>query len=123
LAHALEPAQDRPLLHRVGQAGHDDLGRHRSGYRSLNVATAAFITCSSWGIAACSSAFEYGIGTSAPVTRCTGASRWSNACSWISAARLAPTPPWGQPSSTTTQRFVLRTDPKIVSRSSGRSVR
>ena len=42
---------------------------------SRNVASAAFTTCSSCGIAACSSAFEYGIGTSAPVTRWIGASR------------------------------------------------
>src|ERR1044072_7045885 len=61
--------------------------------------------------------------TSAPVTRCTGASRWSKACSVISVARLAPTPPCGQPSSTITARLVLRTDSRIVSRSSGRSVR
>ena len=40
-----------------------------------------------------------------------------------SAARFAPTPPCGQPSSTITQRLVLRTDARIVSRSSGRSVR
>ncbi len=43
--------------------------------RSRNVAMAACTTCSSWGIAACSSGLEYGIGTSAPVTRPTGASR------------------------------------------------
>ena len=36
---------------------------------------------------------------------------------------FAPTPPCGQPSSTITQRLVLRTDARIVSRSSGRSVR
>ena len=57
------------------------------------------------------------------MTRATGASRSSNACSWISAARLAPTPPCGQPSSTITARLVLLTDSRMVSRSSGRSVR
>src|ERR1700712_4869951 len=41
----------------------------------------------------------------------------------MSAARLAPTPPCGQPSSTITQRLVLCTEARIVSRSSGRSVR
>ena len=41
----------------------------------------------------------------------------------MSAARFAPTPPCGQPSSTMTTRFVFSTDLTIVSRSSGRSVR
>src|SRR3954465_9797305 len=36
---------------------------------------------------------------------------------------FAPTPPWGQPSSTITARLVFFTDSRIVSRSSGRSVR
>src|SRR3982074_3132104 len=63
------------------------------------------------------------MGTSAPVTRPTGASSQSNACSCTSAAMLAPTPPCGHPSSTTTQRFVFCTERRIVSRSSGRSVR
>ena len=46
-----------------------------SSYRSRKVARAACTTCSGWGKDACSSGFEYGIGTSAPVTRPTGASR------------------------------------------------
>ena len=94
-----------------------------SRYRSRNVARTASTTCGSCGKAICSSGLEYGIGTSAPVTRWIGASRSSKACSWMSAARFAPTPPCGQPSSTMTQRFVLRTEARIVSRSSGRSVR
>ena len=40
-----------------------------------SAASAAFTTCSVCGIAACSSRFEYGMCTSAPVTRWTGASR------------------------------------------------
>src|ERR1700712_1751593 len=48
--------------------------------------------------------------TSAPVTRWGGASRWSKACSTISAERLAPTPPCGQPSSTITTWLVFATD-------------
>src|SRR4051794_23785218 len=115
-----EPLQDRALLHRVGQPRHHHLGGHQA---SPNVDRTAFTISSSPGIAACSSGFEYGIGTSAPDTRITGASSQSNACSWISAARLVAAPPCGQPSSTTTARFVFFTDWMIVCRSSGRSVR
>src|ERR1700761_7695261 len=61
--------------------------------------------------------------TSAPVTRWGGASRWSKACSVISAERLAPTPPCGQPSSTITTWLVFATESRIESRSSGRRVR
>src|SRR4029453_18765883 len=46
------------------------------------------------------------MGRGGPVTRPTGASRKSNACSCTSAAMFAPTPPCGQPSSTMTQRLV-----------------
>ena len=82
---------------------------------SLKVDSAACTTCSSCGNEACSSGFEYGIGTSAPVTRITGASSQSNACSWISAARFAPTPPWGQPSSTIDRaiRLLHRFDDRV----------
>ena len=39
------------------------------------VSSTALTMCSGWGMALCSSRFEYGIGTSAPVTRWIGASR------------------------------------------------
>src|SRR5262249_54210743 len=67
-----DPLQDGALLHGVGQARHEDVGGHQ---RSLNRDSAACTTCSSGGNAACSSGLEYGMGTSAPVTRATGASR------------------------------------------------
>src|SRR5690606_40957799 len=51
-----EPLQHRALLHRVGQAGHDDVDGHQ---RSRKVASTAWMTCSSWGNAACSSGREY----------------------------------------------------------------
>jgi len=76
-----EPLEHGALLHRVREAGHRDVAGHASPQRSRNVARAACTTCSGCGNAACSSGFEYGIGTSAPVTRCTGASSQSKACS------------------------------------------
>mmetsp|Transcript_17914 Transcript_17914/g.31662 ORF Transcript_17914/g.31662 Transcript_17914/m.31662 type:complete len:211 (+) Transcript_17914:326-958(+) len=61
------------------------------------------------------------MGTSAPVTRCTGASRRSKASPSIRSAQIsAPTPLCGQPSSTVTQRLVLMTDFTTVSVSKGR---
>mmetsp|Transcript_9279 Transcript_9279/g.36263 ORF Transcript_9279/g.36263 Transcript_9279/m.36263 type:complete len:211 (-) Transcript_9279:414-1046(-) len=64
------------------------------------------------------------MGTSTPVMRSGGASRKSKApvsvmTAWIS----APTPLWGQPSSTVIRREVLRTDLSMESRSRGRIVR
>src|SRR5262249_43336315 len=115
VADGLEPLENRSLLHRVREPGHDDLVRHQR--LPSSVWSAALTTLSACGIAACSIRFEYGMWTSAPVTRSTGASRWSNACPWMRAARLAPTPPWGHPSSTITARFVFCTDRRIVSRS------
>jgi hypothetical protein len=54
VADRLQPLQHGALLHRVGEAGHDDV-RHLA---PSMVASAAWTTCSSWGIAACSNRFE-----------------------------------------------------------------
>ena len=53
----------------------------------------------------------------------TGASRSSKHSRCTRSAISAPKPAMRQPSSTITQRLVLRTEARIVSRSSGRSVR
>src|SRR5262249_14251192 len=70
VAHPLQPLEDGALLHRVGQPGHDDLLRHQR--LPSNVCSAALMMWSPCGIAACSIRFEYGMWTSAPVTRSTG---------------------------------------------------
>ncbi len=51
----LQPLQDRPLLHRVREPRHDDVGHQID---PSSAASAALTTCSSCGIAACSSRFE-----------------------------------------------------------------
>ena len=59
VAVGLEPLQDRALLHRVGQAGHDDVGHGVAApRRSRKVASAASTTCGSCGKAICSSGLE-----------------------------------------------------------------
>ena len=55
VADALQPAQDRPLLHRVGEPRHDDLAPSAT---ALQGRSAALTTCSACGIAACSMRFE-----------------------------------------------------------------
>src|SRR4029077_4524683 len=55
LAHPLQPGEDRPLLHRVREPGHDDVGHQRAPSSASN---AALTTCSSCGIAACSRRLE-----------------------------------------------------------------
>ena len=64
-----------------------------------------------------------GTGENGAPIRPTGASRWSNATSWICAAISAPRPPKRTASCTTMARLVLRTDSAMVSVSSGCSVR
>ncbi len=49
----------------------------------------------------------------------TGASRSPNASRWIRYAICAPTPAYSHPSSTTTQRLVLRTEARIGARPAG----
>ena len=80
-------------------------------------------TSSTCGSARRSRLAAYGIGTSLPVTRRTGASRWSKACSIMTAASSAPMPKVGQLSSTETRRLVFLTEATMVWTSSGRIVR
>src|SRR3954471_18132195 len=93
---------------------------HRHRYIT---AFAASTTSATEGSASFSRLAAYGIGTSLPETRITGASRKSNALSMMRAAISAPTPDCCQPSSTTTQRLVFFTELSTVSVSIGRSVR
>src|ERR1051326_9136525 len=86
-------------------------------------ALAASTTSATDGSASFSRLAAYGIGTSLPEIRATGASSQSNAFSMMRAATSAPTPDCGQPSSTTTQRPVFFTDSTTVAVSIGRKVR
>ena len=65
----------------------------------------------------------YGIGASLAVTRRIGASSSSKAARVIRSEIPAPSPQYGQSSSTITARWVLRTEARSASRSSGRTVR
>lgn len=71
------------------------------------------------GSAMDSSSSAYGIGTSAPVTLCTGASSQSNASSITIALISDATPKCGHPDSKMTSLFVFVTDLRIVWRSNG----
>ena len=75
------------------------------------------------GVLAFSRLRAYGMGRRPPVTRSTGASRSSKACSVMTAEISEPMPANPAPASTTTARWVLRTESRIVAVSSGRSVR
>src|SRR5690606_3118368 len=92
-------------------------GRHCSVWR-----IAASIVCCV-GIVARSSSSLYGIGICGAPTRTIGASSQSNAFSWTNDATSAPKPKRVQASCTTTKRWVLRTESRINSSSSGYSVR
>src|SRR5439155_25298366 len=105
LARFLVPADHLPLGHRVAHLGHDDVGH------------CLYITCltartmsSSCGVAINSRLRAYGIGTSSPVTRTTGASSSSNICSVMLAAISAPAPNGFHCSCTTIARCVFATD-------------
>src|SRR2546422_2545413 len=104
----------------MGGGGGGGGGEAQSRYRTRRTAAT---TRSGLGFASRSSCLLYGIGTSAWVTRSTGASSWSNASRWITSTTWAPMPQWGQPSSTTTARLVRATEPTIAASSSGRSER
>src|SRR6187200_382909 len=71
---------------------------------------------------ACSSGGLYGIGVSGVAMR-HASSRWPSPCSTTEASTSPAHPPVSGPSSTTTIRFVFRTDATTVSRSNGLSVR
>src|SRR3954463_14656505 len=89
---------------------------HRHRYIT---AFAASTTSATEGSASFSRLAAYGIGTSLPETRITGASSQSKASSTTRAAISAPTPDWRNPSSTVTMRPVFFTDSSTVSMSIG----
>src|SRR5437667_5226708 len=124
VALLLEPLDDLPGLHRVGVFRHDDLGDgHRQLPFALQTRRIAAAILSFVGVLSFSRFRAYGIGALAPVTRSTGASRSSNACSVTNAEISEPMPAKPAPASTMTTRWVLRTEVMIVSVSMGRSVR
>src|SRR5207247_5035906 len=124
VALLLEPLDDLPRLHRVGQFRHDDL---RDGHRQLPFALQtrriAAAILSFVGVLSFSRFRAYGIGALAPVTRSTGASRSSKACSVTKAEISEPMPANPAPASTTTTPRAVRPRPTVVSTSIGRSVR
>src|SRR5690606_8406173 len=88
VAHILQPLRELALLHRVGESRHRHLSHQASFLKPLafNVSHTTRVRSSASGIAANSSGFAYGNGTSAAATRRTGASNQSNAPSAIVAA-------------------------------------
>src|SRR5207245_4323246 len=89
----LEPLDDLPRLHRLGEFRHDDLGDgHRQLPFALQTRRIAAAILSFEGVLSFSRFLAYGIGALAPVTRSTGASGSSNACSVTDAAISEPMP-------------------------------
>src|SRR5207253_3113806 len=108
----------------LGEFRHDDLGDgHRQLPFALQTRRIAAAILSFEGVLSFSRFRAYGMGALAPVTRSTGASRSSKACSVMNAAISEPMPANPAPASTTTARWVLRTEPTMVAVSMGRSVR
>src|SRR5262249_21213889 len=98
----LVPRGEDALLHRRRQLRHVEDLRHQLAPRETMLFTAA-TTRAGCGMHSCSSFALYGIGTSSVVTRRIGASRESKARRCTRSLTSAPTPPYGQPSWTTTQ--------------------
>ena len=124
VAGPLAPFDDRPLRDGDAHLGHAlILSELRASFSSARRALHASFMSSSWGRVACSSGGLNGIGTSGAVSRRTGASRSSKACSVMSAATSAPTPHERVASCATSAFPVLRTLASTASRSSGQRLR
>src|SRR5262249_51152046 len=96
IAFFFQPADETPFLHRWRERFHMNFCRH---YRYITLLHAATMR-STDGFAAFSSVLLYGIRTSACNTRRSGASRSSNASSFIMLTICEPMPAKPQPSST-----------------------